>query len=354
MEIKTIGIDIGKNKFHVYGVNQEGKRVFRQQFTRQKLYEFMANLKPCLVGMEACGGAHHLARMFKEMGHAVRLMAIQHVKPYMPAYKNDFNDAAGICEAVGRPHMKFVSIKTVAQQDIMAIHKVRARLVAERTALANEIRGLLLEYGITIPQGISKIIPLVTELLDPETQEISPLLKQLLQRMVDEFKEKSQLIKECDKNLKALCETNSQVQSLMTVPGIGTIVATALVGKVGDVNVFKNGRQMAAWLGLVPSQHSTGGKVQLGRISKRGDRYLRALLVHGGRSVLAALKKRKEESLPPLLKWLKSVAERRGHNKGIVAFANKLARVSWAILAHGGEYQEHYKKPASYKEDLAA
>ena len=354
MDIKTIGIDIGKNKFHAYGVDDQGKRVLRQQFTRQKLYEFMANLKPCLVGIEACSGAHHLARIFKEMGHSVRLMAIQHVKPYMPAYKNDFNDAAGICEAVGRPHMKFVSIKTIAQQDLLAIHKDRSRLVSERTALANEIRGLLLEYGITIPQGISKIIPLVTELLDPEAQEVTGNLKELLVDMIEDFKHKDKLIKKREASLKGLSKFNSQVQQLMSIPGIGTIVATALVGKVGDVNVFKNGRQLAAWLGLVPSQYTTGGKVQLGRISKRGDRYLRALLVHGGRSVLYALKRRQKESLPPLLKWLKNVAERRGHNKGIVAFANKLARVSWAILAHGGEYQENYKKPSSYKESYAA
>ena len=344
MDIKTLGIDIGKNKFHLHGVNQAGKIVFKKAMTRAKLYEFMANLKPCLVGMEACGGAHHLARLFKERGHDVRLMAIQHVKPYVKAYKNDFNDAAGICEAVARPHMHFVSIKTVAQQDILALHNDRSRLVEERTALANEMRGTLLEQGMTIPQGIHKIIPLVADLLDPECEDITSMLKRLLQRMSDDFKHKTLLIKECDDDLNALSKSNLQVQQLMTIPGIGTITSTAIVGKVGDVTVFKNGRQLAAWIGLVPNQYTTGGKVQLGRISKRGDRYLRSLLVHGARSVLVALKRKREENLSSLLKWLKNVAERRGHNKGIVAFANKMARMIWALLANKTEYKENYSR----------
>lgn len=351
MDIKTLGIDIGKNKFHLYGVNAKGKIVLRKQLTRPKLYEFMANLNPCKVGMEACGGAHHLARMFRDMGHDVRLMAIQHVKPYTKAYKNDFNDAAGICEAVTRPHMNFVSVKTVSQQEILALHNDRARHVEERTALANEIRGLLLEHGITIPQGINKIIPLVTELLDPEAEEITPPLKSLLTDMIEDFKHKGSLIKKRDDQLNAIAKTNPQAQQLMTIPGIGVIIATAFVGKVGDVNVFKNGRQLAAWLGLVPQQYSTGGKVQLGPISKRGDRYLRSLLIHGARSVLCALKYKKEENLSPPMKWLKNVADRRGHNKGVVAFANKIARVAWALLSNGTDYQDHY---STSRKELAA
>jgi transposase len=353
MDIKTIGIDIGKNKFHLHGVNSKGKMVLRKQMTRTKLYEFMANLKPCLVGMEACGGAHHLARMFKDMGHNVRLMAIQHVKPYTNAYKNDFNDAAGICEAVSRPQMKFVSVKTVAQQEILAVHTDRSRLIEERTALANEIRGLLLEYGITIPQGIHHIAPLVATLLDPENEKITPTLKYLLTDMIEDFRHKDNLVKKRDRYLKEFAKTNTQVQQLMTIPGIGVIVATAFVGKVGNVNVFKNGRQLAAWLGLVPQQYSTGGKVQLGRISKRGDRYLRSLLVHGARSVLWALKLKTKEQLPPLMSWLKNIAERRGHNKSIVAFANKIARVAWAILSHNTAYQEDYKRSTTAAKQAA-
>ena len=353
MDIKTIGIDIGKNKFHLHGVNEKGKIVLRKAMTRQKLYEFMANLQPCLVGMEACGGAHHLARMFKEFGHDVRLMAIQHVKPYMKAYKNDFNDAAGICEAVTRPHMKFVGIKTTTQQDIIAIHNDRARLVEERTALANEMRGLLLENGITIPQGIHHLVPHITELLDPQTEELSTRLKCLLASMLEDFKNKNISIREREAALKELSKNNQQVQNLMSIPGVGFLTATILVGKIGNANTFKNGRQMAAWLGLVPKQHSTGGKVQLGRISKRGDRTLRALLVHGARSVFRALKLKKDEQLSSQLKWLKSVAERRGHNKGIVAFANKMARVAWALLAHDTEYQHNYRKSAP-QQKLAA
>lgn len=353
MDIKTIGIDIGKNKFHVHGINEQGKIMIRKAMTRQKLYEFMANLKPCLVGMEACGGAHHLARTLKDYGHDARLMAIQHVKPYVKEYKNDFNDAAGICEAVSRPHMKFVGIKTNAQQNILAIHNDRARLVEERTALANEIRGILLEEGLTIPQGIHHIVPQVSELLDPASQEISPALKRLLSSMIEEFKHKSVLVKERETLLKELTKNNVQTQKLMTIPGIGFITATIIVGKIGNVNAFENGRQMAAWLGLVPKQYSTGGKIQLGRISKRGDRTLRALLVHGARSVLRALKLKKDEQLSSQLQWLKSVAERRGHNKGIVAFANKMARVAWAILAHDTEYQPNYKRPACLQQIAA-
>lgn len=353
MDIKTIGVDIGKNKFHLHGVNEKGKVVLRKEMTRQKLYEFMANLKPCLVGMEACGGAHHLARLLKEFGHDVRLMAIQHVKPYMKGYKNDFNDAAGICEAVTRPHMKFVGTKTIQQQDIMAIHNDRARLIQERTALANEIRGLLLENGITIPQGIYKIVPLVNELLDPEAEEITPVLKSLLVSMLADFKNKNLFIQERETVLNELAKNDSQAKKLMTIPGVGVITATALIGKIGNVNAFGNGRQMAAWLGLVPRQYSTGGKVQLGPISKRGDRTLRSLLVHGARAVLRALKLKKEEDLSSSFKWLKGVAERRGHNKGIVAFANKMARVVWALLAHDAEYQANYKRP-TIQQQLAA
>lgn len=346
MDIKTIGIDIGKNKFHLYGVNEKGKTVLRKQMTRQKLYEFMANLKPCLIGMEACGGAHHLGRTLKEYGHDVKLMAVQHVKPYTNAYKNDFNDAAGICEAVTRPHMKFVGIKTIFQQDLMAIHNDRARLVEERTALANEMRGILLESGIVIPQGIYQLIPHITQLLDPEAQEISSDLKELLSDMIEDFKHKDRSIKRREASLNKLSKNNPDAQRLMTIPGVGMITATAIVGKVGDVSAFENGRQLAAWLGLVPRQYSTGGKVHLGPISKRGDRTIRSLLVHGARSVLRAIKLRKEETLSPSLKWLKSVAERRGHNKGIVAFANKMARVIWAVLAHDMEYQDNYKRSA--------
>jgi transposase len=353
MDIKTIGIDIGKNKFHLHGVNEKGKIVLKKAMTRQKLYEFMANLKPCLVGMEACGGAHHLARMFKNFGHDVRLMAIQHVKPYVKEYKNDFNDAAGICEAVARPHMKFVGIKSTQQQDLLAIHTDRARLVEERTGLANEIRGILLEHGITIPQGIHQLIPHVSALLDPEGEEISPLLKQLLADMIEDFKDKDRRVKKRETLLKEISKNNIQVQHLMTIPGVGLLIATAVVGKTGNANAFENGRQYAAWLGLVPQQHSTGGKVQLGRISKRGDRTLRALLVHGARAVLRAIKLKKDEELSYHAKWLKSVAERRGHNKGIVAFANKMARVIWSVLVHGTEYDANYKRPYN-QQQLAA
>jgi transposase len=344
MDIKTLGIDIGKNKFHVYGVNEHGKQMIRREFSRRKLYEYMANLKPCLVGMEACGGAHHLARMFTSYGHDVRLMAIQHVKPYTSAYKNDLNDAAGICEAVTRPRMNFVAIKTVQQQEIIAIHNNRQRLIAERTVLANEMRAFLLEQGITIDQGISKIIPKVNELLDLEAQELTPLLKNILRSILEEFQNKFTLVAERDKQLKEVAKSDTQAKKLMEIPGFGLINATAFVAKIGDVNTFKNGRQLSAWAGMVPNQNSTGGKNCLGSISKRGDRYLRCNLIHGARSVLTAIKDKPKEELSSLMQWFKDVAERRGNNKAIVAFANKMGRIGWALLAHDTCFDANYKK----------
>lgn len=344
MDIKTIGIDIGKSKFHVYGVNEHGKQVVRKEFSRQKLHEFMANLKPCLVGMEACGGAHHLARVFTEFGHDVRLMAIQHVKPYTSAYKNDLNDAAGICEAVTRPRMNFVAIKNLRQQEIIAIHNNRQRLVTERTALANEMRAFLIEQGITIDQGIHKIIPKVNELLDPEAEELTPLLKNILRSTLEEFQHKFVLVDERDRQLKEVAKSDSQVKKLLEIPGFGLINATAFVAKIGDANAFKNGRQLSAWAGMVPNQYSTGGKSRLGSISKRGDRYLRCNLVHGARAVLRVVKKKPTEELSPLMLWLHDVAARRGNNKAIVAFANKMGRIGWALLAHDTRFDENHKK----------
>lgn len=344
MDIKTLGIDIGKNKFHVYGVNEHEKQVIKKEFSRRKLHEFMANLNPCLVGMEACGGAHHLARTFRDMGHDVRLMAIQHVKPYTSAYKNDLNDAAGICEAVTRPRMNFVAVKTVRQQEIIAIHNNRQRLVAERTALANEMRAFLLEHGITIDQGIHKIIPKVNELLDPEGEELTPLLKNILRSTFKEFQDKFLLIAERDKQLKEVAKSEAQVKKLMEIPGFGLINATAFIAKIGDASTFKNGRQLSAWAGMVPNQYSTGGKNCLGSISKRGDRYLRCNLVHGARSVLRVIKNKPKEELSSLMQWLNDVAERRGNNKAIVAFANKMGRIGWALLAHDTHFDANYKK----------
>jgi transposase len=344
MDIKTLGIDIGKNKFHLFGVNEKGEKVIRKDFTRKKLFEFMANLKTCLIGMEACGGAHHLARTLKAMGHDVRLMAIQHVKPYTSAYKNDFNDARGICEAVGRPLMSFVSIKTVEQQEIIAIHNDRQRLIRERTALANDIRAFLMEMGIIIPQGIHKIAPVVKDLLDPESEELSPLSKDLLKSKHEEFENKFTLVAKRDKQLLNLAKADSKIKKLMDIPGYGIITASAFVAKVGDPNAFENGRQLSAWLGMVPSQHSTGGKTCLGSISKRGDSYLRSNAIHGSRSVYAANKNKPREKLPPLIVWFLDLAERRGKNKAIVAFANKMMRIGWAILAHDSVYDENYGK----------
>jgi transposase len=285
-----------------------------------------------------------LARVFTEMGHDAKLMAIQHVKPYTSAYKNDLNDAAGICEAVTRPRMNFVAIKTVRQQEIIAIHNDRQNIIADRTALANRIRAFLLENGITIEQGIHKIIPRVNDLLDPEAEELTPLLKNILRSMLEQFQHKFILVDERDTQLKAIVKSDSQVKRLMQIPGFGFINATAFLAKIGDANTFKNGRQLSAWAGMVPNQYSTGGKSRLGGISKRGDRYLRCNLVHGARAVLRVVKNKPKEELSPLMQWLQDVATRRGNNKAIVAFANKMGRIGWALLARDTSFDENYKK----------
>src|SRR6185437_13185809 len=248
---------------YLHGVDKRGKIVLQKKVSREKLPILITNLPCCLIGMEACAGSHFWARRFQEMGHEVKLIAPQFVKPYVKSNKNDREDAAAICEAVTRPHMRFVSIKSPVQQEILAIHRVRERLVRAKTALINEIRGLLLEQGITIPQGISKLEQFLANLLDPEIEELSPLFKELLGVLAEELKLVKERVKKLDERLQRLGKENVAVKRLMTIPGIGPIGASALVGSIGNIQQFNNGRELSAWLGLVPRQHSTGGKPRL-------------------------------------------------------------------------------------------
>ena len=284
MNITTIGIDIAKRFFQIHGVNANGKTVLRKKLIRDQVLNFMSNLPKCLVGIEACGGSNYWAREITKLGHKVNLIAPQFVKPYVKTNKNDRADAEAICEAVSRPNMRFVSVKSTTQQDILSLHRVRERLVKNRTALANEIRGLLLEFGYIIPQGIHKITTKLTEILDEGS--LTQISHQTFSDLKEEFIENDKKIKDIEKRLKEIANNLNMYQKLKSVPGLGLITATALIASLGNVTNFKNGRQLSAWLGLVPKQHSSGGKEQLLGISKRGDVYLRTLLIQGAESVI--------------------------------------------------------------------
>ncbi|WP_342271079.1 IS110 family transposase [Candidatus Tisiphia endosymbiont of Parasteatoda lunata] len=344
MEVTTIGIDIAKRIFQIHGVDKNGKTILKKKLMREQVLTFMANVPKCLVGMEACGGASYWARELIKLGHNVKLMAPQFVKPYVKTNKNDQADAEGICEAVARPSMRFVPIKTVEQQDILFIHRVRQRLVKNRTALANEIRGLLYEFGFTIPQGINKIITKLTEILDEG--DLSQLSYQTFSELKEEFVENDKKIKELEQRLKIIASQYSNHQQLMMIPGIGLITATALIASIGNASCFENGRQLSAWLGLVPRQHSSGGKNKLLGISKRGDIYLRTLLIQGARSILNSKirftteEQKSKKDYSKFTEWMFNLSERNGHNKTVVAVANKLARVVFALLSSGDDYTE--------------
>jgi transposase len=339
MKVTTVGIDLAKNVFQVHGVNEHGKAVQRKQLKRHQVIEFFANMPPCLIGMEACGSAHHWARRLQALGHTVKLMAPQFVKPYVKTNKNDVADAEAICEAVARPNMRFVPIKNVEQQAMLAMHRARQGFVKARTAQANQIRGLLAEFGLIIPQGIAHIAKRVPELIEDATNELPGSFRLLVQRLMEQLKELDRQAGEIEAQIAAWHRDNELSRKLAAVPGIGPITASALVATVGDAKNFANGRQLAAWLGLVPRQNSSGGKNVLLGISKRGDTYLRTLLIHGARSVLFAAQRKKEV----IDGWLGRLIERRNANVAAVALANKNARVVWALLAHDREFRADYK-----------
>ncbi len=290
------------------------------------------DLHVCLIGMEACGGSNHWARTFIKLGHNVKLMSPQFVKPYV---KSNKNDAEAICEAVSRPNMRFVSVKSLEQQDIQSIHRVRSKLIQERTALVNQIRGLLSEYGIVFPKNIANIRKMLPKLLENAENELTFLARELFQDLYYELKEKDKKIKIYDKKIEAICDQNEVCQRVKEIEGIGVLTATALIATIGDASVFKNGREMSAWIGLVPKQHSSGGKDKLMGISKRGDKYLRYLLIHGARAAIFRCKNKDDKKS----KWVANLIERRGMHKAIVALANKNARIAWALMAKNIEYK---------------
>jgi transposase len=334
-KIRVLGIDIAKLVFHIVGMDDTGHVVLRKRITRGELLHFIATLPPVLIGMEACGSAHYWARRFREQGHEVRLIAPQFVKAYVKSPKNDTRDAEAICEAVTRPTMRFVPIKQLEQQDLQALHRVRERLIKARTALVNEIRGLLSEYGIVLPQGMSKFRTSVVRQLEDERTKLTPLSTEVFWQLYDEFLALEKRVAYYNEKLQALARAHPVCQRVQAIPGIGPLTATALVAAVPDATHFKNGRQFAAWLGLVPREHSTGGRPRLLGISKRGDVYLRTLFVHGARATLRWVDTKPDDRS----QWLKALIARRGKNRAAVALANKNARIVWALLAHNQEYQ---------------
>lgn len=333
-EIKVLGIDLAKQSFQLHGVDKAGYTVLRRKLNRNKLTAFIANLPPCLIGLEACGGAHHWVRIFTNFGHTVRMMAPQFVKPYVKSNKNDAIDAEAICEAVQRPSMRFVPAKRIEQQDIQSIHRIRSLLVARRTAQANQIRGLLLEYGMIIPKGIAYIRTRIPEILEDTGNGLTPLFRQLLNALYEEMVHLDQRIGTLEQKLQAICLQRKDCQRLLTIPGVGLLTATAMVAAVSDIAAFKNGRELAAWIGLVPRQHSTGGVTTLMGISKRGDSYLRTLLIHGARAVVRIADKHQDKRN----RWISKLAQRRGKNVSAVGVANKNVRIAWALLSKKENY----------------
>jgi len=341
MKITTVGIDLAKNVFQVHAVDERGAVVLRRQLRRDQVTAFFANLAPCVIGMEACGSAHHWARTLKSLGHDARLMSPQFVKPYVKSNKNDVADAEAICEAVARPNMRFVPVKSVEQQAVLSLHRVRQGFVKARTAQANQIRSLLGEFGLIMPAGISHIAKRVPSLLEDEGNPLPGSFRQLIARLTEHLKDLDTLVGEFEAQIKAWHRSSELSMKLEKIPGIGPLGASALVASIADANSFANGRQLSAWLGLVPRQHSSGGKPALLGISKRGDVYLRTLLIHGARSaILAAQRKAVNTNV-----WLTGLLARRHPNIAAVALANKNVRTVWALLAHGREFRPDYVGP---------
>jgi transposase len=334
MAITTLGIDLAKNLFQLHGVDEHGRTVVQRQLRRAQLLTFMVQLQPCLVAMEACGSAHYWAREIAQRGHQVRLMSARFVRPYVKSNKNDARDAEAICEAVGRPSMRFVAVKSQAQQDLLALHRVRSLLVRERTGLMNQMRGLLAEYGIVITQGAVPLRRALVQILEARDNGVSEVLRELLGEMSERRRFIEDRLKRYDLRIAEFARADERAGRLMAVEGVGPLTATALLAAVGNARQFRSGRELSAWLGLGPRQHSSGGRSVLLGISKRGDRYLRTLLIHGGTTLRFAARKR-----DPRSRWISAMRERRGTNIAAVALANKNARVLWALLAHNQDYR---------------
>jgi transposase len=339
MKVTTIGIDLAKDVFGLHGVDGEGRVTFKRRLVRSRLLEFLSQLPRCLVGLEACSSAHYWAREIERLGHRVRLMSPRFVKPYRKSDKNDANDAEAICEAVTRASMRFVPIKSEAQHEVQALHRVREQLLKSRTALVNQVRGLLAEHGVVAPHGIARARRLLLGILaDPERHGLRGLFRETLQEMAERLRFFDERVGAYDDRIERVFKEDERCRRLAKVEGVGPLVATAVVAAVGNASEFKSGRELSAWLGLVPRQHSSGNRRQLLGISKRGDRYLRTILIHGARAAL----RRADHKRDQRSRWAMRIKLARGYNKAAVALANKNARIIWALLTRG----ENYRPPA--------
>jgi transposase len=338
MEIQAIGIDLGKTLFHLVGVDSRGTVVIRKRCSRTQLLAYTANVRVGLIGMEACSGAHFLGRALREQGHDVRLMPAQYVIPYVKTNKSDYIDAEAIAEAVQRPTMRFVPIKSEEQLDLQAVHRVRERWVMRRTAVVNQVRGLLLERGLTLPKGRSHVDQALPDILEDATVPLSDSFRILLAQLKLELDQLTARIKQMDAVIQQAATENEACQRLTAIPGVGPVTATALIAAIGNGSGFRRGRDLAAWVGMVPREYSTGGKQKLLGISKRGNAYLRRLFVQGARVVMQY----RTKQAPGLSSWLGQLMARTHQNVAVVALANKLLRMAWAVLCKN----ETYRTPA--------
>jgi transposase len=335
MRLHAVGIDLGKTIFHLVGLDSTGKVVIRKKCSRRQLVAFTANLQVQVIGMESCSGAHFLGRALREQGHEVRLMPAQYVKPYVQTNKSDFLDAEAIAEAVQRPRMRFVPIKTEEQFDLQALHRVRERWVMRRTAVVNQIRSLLLERGLTLPKGRRYVDQQLPRILEDGELRLSGSFRVLLAQLKLELEQLTARIEEMDRVIQKTAKENEDCQRLTEIPRVGPVTATALIAAVGNASTFGKGRNLAAWMGIVPGEYSTGGKQKLLGISKRGNKYLRTLFIQGARSVV----QQRHKQAPGLSSWLGQLLARAHQNVVIVALANKMVRMAWAVLCKNERYR---------------
>src|SRR5689334_1693541 len=334
-QVTTVGLDLAENLFQVHGADAPGRPVLKRKLAREKVLEFFADLPPCLVGLEACAAAHHWARELTRLGHEVRLMPPQYVRPYVKTDKHDAADAEACCEAVRRPGMRFVPVKGEDQQALLMLHRVREQLLKQRTATVNALRAHLAEFGVVAAQRRRGLRELLAVVADPEDRRLPPLARELLQVLAEHLRGLEERTAEIDRRLVAMTRDGAACERSAAVPGIGPVIATALVAAVGDAEAFASGRHLAAWLGLVPRQHSSGGKERLLGLSKRGDGYLRRQLVHGAGALVAVSEGREGG----LWSWVNALLARRPFNVVVAAVANKLARIAWVLLSRGEDYR---------------
>src|SRR5437588_3113580 len=334
--IAPIGIDLGKTTFHLVGLDTRGAIVLQLKLSRGQIERRLANVPCCLIGMEACSGAHHIGRRLTELGHDVRLIPAQYVKPFLKGHKNDYRDAEAIAEAVQRPTMRFVAIKTPEQMDLLALHRVRSRLVGQRTGVINQIRGFLIERGIIVRQGVVPLRKALPDILSSNNDALSPRMVNLIAELIQDWRRLDERIAAVSADIESLVELDEACQRVMTVPGIGPIISSAVVAAIGNGAGFTQGRDFGAWLGLVPKQESTGDRTILGKISKRGNKYLRTLFVQAAHVVLA---RRPNAAMRGLWQWIEQLSRRLHRNMLAIALANKLARIVCAVPARGRRYQ---------------